>query len=784
MKRISLVSLAVAVLFGCQADQPLTPPFQGPSALIQDAGHNNGNHFFAFLQPMVSQPSTNGVFDPNLSPVVMVDLQSGACAAVTITYTMSTGPGSERVRVNAADRNYIVNLHTDQVPVSNGCTYRIHVLVGSTELGVADVELFLTQKEAKNLATGETVALVDGKTLPIKFWIAGGALCASGADCGQGTAYPDRDNVIVTQNMQAGVFIPAGAVDAVVTIIIESVDNRPCIPGLVGQTFEGPPGAAANSCYEFRADPPLPDGTFNTNVIVGICVELSGVTETQEPKIQIFQFDDGELPRIRPLPNAAAPFLPCDPSYQAPIGLAKPGLLNLAARSFGQLLSSLAALAEPRPLFASTRTMVFDLGAGGSTDGFSFFTWGLVTSMAKNDGDGQSAVVGTPVAIPPSVSFTDSTGAPVDSVPVTFTVGSGGGSVTGASTKSGRGGIAGVARVGSWTLGVTPGSNTLSASAPSGSGVINSPLLFTATGTGAADLIIESLTHSPASPTDADLMEFGVTVKNQGTAATGSFYVIVNTTKDGAPLETTTLPPVSSLAANESRTLCCWRSVRAAGDYSQTAIADFHTDPELNNQVPESNEENNTLTDRYTVAAAPVIDGILSAGEWDRASQTPFTVNVPGGTAQGTLFVMNDNQNLYLAVRFARDVVDETNLLGFEFDNNNNASGPEDGDEYFNFTPATGFSDAFRSTCGELPAGCVTNDRTDGAGAFHNDGAFSVYELSHALNSGETGKDFALIAPTRIGMLLQLTVGTAQTRFPAGPFPTYMTISITAPASP
>ncbi len=577
MKRIGLACLAAAVLFACQGDQ-LTP-FQTPSALIQDAGHNNGNHFFAFLQPMVSQPSTNGVFDPNLSPVVVVDLLSGACAAVTITYTMSTGPGSERVRVNAADHNYIVNLHTDQVPVSSGCTYRIHVLVGSTELGFADVELFLTQQEAKSLTTGETIALVDGKTLPIKFWIAGGALCASGADCGQGTAHPDRDNVIVTENMRAGVFIPAGAVDADVTIIVESVDDRPCIAGLVGQTFEGRPGAAANSCYQFRTDPPLPGGTFNTNVIVGICVELSGVSETQEPKIQIFQFDDGDSPQLRPLPNAPAPFLPCDPSYQAPIGLAKPGLLNLAARALGRLLS-------PRPLFASTRTMVFDLGAGGSTDGFSLFTWGLVTNMAMNDGNGQTTTVGSAVATPPSVRFVDSTGAPVDSVPVSFTPGSGG-SVTDGSTKSGRGGVSGVARVGSWTLG-SVGPNTLTASAPPLSGVTPETVTFTATGTSPADLTIHDLSVSPAEPA-AGVHTLSAIVSNSGgTAAAPSTVSLcaMQFTLSGAG-GTCQVFPGPSVPAGGSVPVSASVGLSAPGAYTVTASVDTF------DVVPESDETNN-----------------------------------------------------------------------------------------------------------------------------------------------------------------------------------------------
>ena len=52
----------------------------------------------------------------------------------------------------------------------------------------------------------------------------------------------------------------------------------------------------------------------------------------------------------------------------------------------------------------------------------------------------------------------DSSGNPVSGLTVTFTVTSGGGSITGGTDVTGDDGIA---EVGSWTLGSTPGANTL-----------------------------------------------------------------------------------------------------------------------------------------------------------------------------------------------------------------------------------------------------------------------------------------------------------------------------------
>ena len=93
-------------------------------------------------------------------------------------------------------------------------------------------------------------------------------------------------------------------------------------------------------------------------------------------------------------------------------------------------------------------------------------------------GNGQNAQVGTTVGVRPSVLLTDASGDPVSGVRVTFTVASGGGSVTGASAVSDANGIA---TVGSWSLGHFVGGNTLNATAP-GTGTVT----FGATATAGA----------------------------------------------------------------------------------------------------------------------------------------------------------------------------------------------------------------------------------------------------------------------------------------------------------
>jgi hypothetical protein len=77
---------------------------------------------------------------------------------------------------------------------------------------------------------------------------------------------------------------------------------------------------------------------------------------------------------------------------------------------------------------------------------------------ARVGGDGQTATVMSPVAVPPSVRVTNRELQPLPGVAVRFAVGEGGGSVTGGETLTDS---AGLATVGSWVLGRRPGRNVL-----------------------------------------------------------------------------------------------------------------------------------------------------------------------------------------------------------------------------------------------------------------------------------------------------------------------------------
>jgi len=167
------------------------------------------------------------------------------------------------------------------------------------------------------------------------------------------------------------------------------------------------------------------------------------------------------------------------------------------------------------------------------------------------------------------------------------------------------------------------------------------------------------------------------------------------------------------------------------------------------------------------------IDGVMSPGEWDNAGKIDLYVNTPGGgTTPATLYVMNDAANLYLALKFQRNVVDPQNRLWFEFDNNNDGM-LENGDDQIAFDPDTGFIDNFLTNNSEFPALCPcpevaccgisdtdtgVSGTSDGAGAFQNNGTYTVYEMLHPLNSGDTGHDFALNFGDTVGFYFVLYI--------------------------
>jgi hypothetical protein len=117
-------------------------------------------------------------------------------------------------------------------------------------------------------------------------------------------------------------------------------------------------------------------------------------------------------------------------------------------------------------------------GPSSATSNPFNITAGAAAQMTISAGDGQAATAGTAVATAPAVLVTDAFGNPVADVSVTFTVTGGDGSISPASPATVQTNASGIAALTTWTLGITPGANTVQATSGS-----LTPVTFTATGT-------------------------------------------------------------------------------------------------------------------------------------------------------------------------------------------------------------------------------------------------------------------------------------------------------------
>ncbi len=153
---------------------------------------------------------------------------------------------------------------------------------------------------------------------------------------------------------------------------------------------------------------------------------------------------------------------------------------------------------------------------------------GQPAAVAVSAGAGQSAAVNAAVAVPPAVLVTDAGGNPVPRAAVTFAVASGGGTVSPSGPVLTD--FSGVAAATSWTLGPSPGTNTLTATV-TGTGISGNPLTFTATGTvGPPDADQSSVAASPttiAPSSGASFTTITVTVRDAaGSTITGATVVL------------------------------------------------------------------------------------------------------------------------------------------------------------------------------------------------------------------------------------------------------------------
>jgi hypothetical protein len=177
MKTRLLWVLVALVAVACN-DLRTPTDISSPSFTIRDGAHNGGNAHFYWLPPLVSAPSPTGTFDPSSSPVVRITEWAGGEGALVAEYTMSSGPGSERVQLDVQGQRYFVNWNSALFNLNPNINYRIRVLVAGTELGFADVDVVSNNGDLRRVDQ-DHVPLRIGRNLLIPFRIEQEALGAS-----------------------------------------------------------------------------------------------------------------------------------------------------------------------------------------------------------------------------------------------------------------------------------------------------------------------------------------------------------------------------------------------------------------------------------------------------------------------------------------------------------------------------------------------------------------------------------------------------------------------------
>lgn len=391
-----LPAAALVVALACLDDASRRPA--GPNAMIFDAAHN-GTEGFYFLPPLVPQPNITHSFNAFLQPLVRIcplvavnGVDQVQCPTAPIQFTRTTGTGSEVIRVSTVDRHYIVNWHTDFPPgVQPGERYRIEVFAdaeGTVLLGFADIEIAATGKEAKNITNdidGETIGLVDGKTLVIKFFVGIGALgaCeATGPTCAEAIV-PTSGGLVVAVNAdgeaEAFADFPDGWNDEPTEVRLERITEFDDLAPATGPLGAPPTMRQWPLFYDFTAFEIVPGeggpervlaGQFNERVRIGVCNIESPFTNPVHPE------DRSDLSlgiggprefRTLPLANAADILGFCE-------GVTLALHNDVEPDAWGALFASAVARATsiivPRPLNAATTAVVVDGGMGGSTDSF------------------------------------------------------------------------------------------------------------------------------------------------------------------------------------------------------------------------------------------------------------------------------------------------------------------------------------------------------------------------------------------------------------------------------
>ncbi|HEX9580962.1 MAG TPA: Ig-like domain-containing protein [Gemmatimonadales bacterium] len=268
---------------------------------------------------------------------------------------------------------------------------------------------------------------------------------------------------------------------------------------------------------------------------------------------------------------------------------------------------------------------------------------GAPAAIAIAAGDNQTAAVNAAVSVPPAVRVTDASGNPVPQEPVTFAVTSGGGTVS--PTTSVLTGGDGVALATSWTMGPSPGTNTLTATA-SASGLVGNPVTFSATATvgpphaAQSSVIAAPATIAPSS--GASSTTITVTVRDSaGSTISGATVVLAATGSGNAitqPAGPTDLQGQAqgTLSSTTAETKVVSATVNGTVQVTQTASVLVSATAPAGLAIV---TQPAGATANVALGTQPVVDVVDGFGNRVAAATDVVTVSLAGG--EGTLIGPN-----------------------------------------------------------------------------------------------------------------------------------------------
>lgn len=248
-------------------------------------------------------------------------------------------------------------------------------------------------------------------------------------------------------------------------------------------------GIAAVQSWVLGTTPGAQTLVATAGALSGSPVVFTATAVAPIPSRVVYNGGDGQTGLI----NAAVPIIPAVRVVDA-AGIGVPGFtVTFSVTAGGGSVTGGDAVTNVNGL-ASVGSWVLGPNPGANTltatagtlsgSPITFNATGIAptpVAIAIFAGNQQTANSGTQVPIKPAALVTDSQGRGVSGVNVVFSIRSGSGSITGASTFTNT---SGVATLGSWTLGI--GENSLFATA---SGLSGSPLVFVAVGTVAVQVV-------------------------------------------------------------------------------------------------------------------------------------------------------------------------------------------------------------------------------------------------------------------------------------------------------